>query len=446
MRSRHHRGAFVRWLARERLLRVFLLLGPVLLGALVLSPDATWVGWWQRTAVVIHVAAAIVLGAISSAIAAWTVATARTRGFQPWEATAARSSLAITVRRLTPLWVTAIGTYLVLQTVAYIRTALSSPGTPTWPVVIMTIALITVAVAYGALVGSFVNRVVAGILAPLTLYLAMAAPVYVNGGEEGFGRLLPVIQQPGWDPWLQASVPRILAATLWLTCASLTLLVAASSRPPNLRLPSPANVAIVIAAFAAGALCLAPRVPDGHAFVDLKVATPDNHQCRPVGQGQVCVWNSEQDLLDVYATAYTKLSRAGNGLVGMPEAIVEAGLDQAYPDAAWSFSFERHPSAHQIAGDSIESFMVSAEFLCQRDAEKALGGEAWFPVLTRVLMQRGNLPAPPFSQPAPADSPAVKAILGLQDPEQMRWLITAQQAFIACKNLPPIPSKLSNSS
>lgn len=403
--------------------------------ATVLSPSAGWVGWWQRTAVAIHVGASIVLGTSSAALSAWLVATHR-RDHSFAEASAPRSGAVVVARVVAPVWAIGALCFGAMQLLAYIRTALVAPGRPVISLALLTCGVLAAVCGLGALVGAWTPRLVAAPLAATLALVWMASPVYSAGGEEGWGRLLPVIQQPGWDPALKAADSRILRVVVWqFTLVVVLVLVAGAQRRWTAVRPRWIAVSLVTAGVSA-ALALAPQVADARAFVDQRTLS-DAHVCRLVTGGEVCVWADQADLLAVYGEALGRLAAAAADTDVRPRALVEAGLQEYFPDA-WSVTvMSRHPSVADIVTEQLGRYVPPTPRGCDRYEEPALSGAAWQDVILGVVSRQAGVPVPDYYALAPAH--VVDRLLSMSEGNRRAFIRSATEAVQACRPVPELP-------
>ncbi|GAB3060274.1 hypothetical protein GCM10027053_23070 [Intrasporangium mesophilum] len=420
----------MRSLRSMRVLWIFPLLTGLLLGQMVLDPAATWPGWWQRTTVQIHTVTLMILGTAALAASAWVVAVARGRGLLGSQAAVPTSGARVVARLVGPVWVGAVAGFAVLLTVASIRSASVSPGAPTWSLVALTVAFLGLQVSFGALAGVWLPKFIAPAVALVALMGLTGAQLYVEDGERTWGRLLPVLQQPFWDPTSRAADGRILAATAWLFVASGLLLAAAGLRRPLTPIRWTRLIGLAAAGGVLAMLVLVPRVPEGQAAFADQIGPRDEITCEAVDRGRVCVRSREQDLLPTFRAAYARLHDVAGGLDTMPHSLVETGIAN---DGGFEVQLvSRNPTQDSVLIDLIGQLPTSSPPGCPRAEEPALGLMLWPEVVTSLLERRAGLGLD--AEP----SPVVTRLERLSRGDQDAWLNQASQAVATCRPVPAI--------
>lgn len=401
----------------------------------VMAAGARWVGWWQETAWAVHVGVILLLGIVATALGAWCAGSSRARGVVHQEVEGARSGPALVVHAISPVvWCSTL-IVLGLWAAAYVRTAAASTGQPPWSFMVMTWALLFAQIAFGACLGVWLSRVIAMVLAPVVVVVAMASQFYIEGGEEGYGRLLPLVQQPGWDPDLVVSVSRTLLATGWLLAFSAFLVLLAGQRAPWTP-PGPRPlIGLGGLAVAFAAAVVVPTAEAGRAFVDARDPA-DSHSCQTVGTGSVCVWAGQADLLPTFATAYAKLFAIAGGLDTMPRSLNERGLAGTPADAIVQ-SFRRHPAPDELVAEQLPDLARYQPMGCARWNEPVLEGQPWHHVLASILAHRAGLQPPDGMGVETVE----RALASLPRAVQDDWINRAQHATATCAPIPSLPTR-----
>ncbi len=417
---------------RTPVLWVFPLLLGLLVGSLALDPAATWPGWWQRTTVQIHTATLMLLGTATLAASAWLVAVARARGLLGRQAAVPRTGPAILVRLVAPVWIASASCCLALLLVASIRSSSQSNGLPSWPLVALTVAFLLVQSAFGAVCGMWLPRFVAPVVAVVFFMVFTSTQWYVTGAEVTWGRLLPILQQPFWDPTLQASTPRILLSTFWLVAFAALLFVIAGLKRPLTPVKSTRALALLMVSAFSLLLVLVTVVPPGSAAFADQMPPREDVMCEAAGGGQVCVRGRERDLLPTFRASYQRLESAIGTLDAMPRALKEEGLELTAGDSPVTL-IARHPSVDSILLSQAGLLVAYSPSGCPRTTEPSLGQEQWSQIFGELLLRRLGLP--PQADPYAAVQRLERSTRAVQDD----WIERAQTAVSNCAAVPRLP-------
>lgn len=285
------------------------------------------VGWWQDTTLQVHGYAAIVVGICAAALAAWTVGRSRTSGVNQVEGVGLMPGTAVAARSVSAIWMLAAGAFMTLLVAALGRTAVVQWGVPPWGLVLLTLCLLAAQVGFGAMLGAWLPRWLAPLVAIVVLYGSMIATVFVPEGEHTWGRLYPVIQQT-WDLSGVEDFGRLAVTSVWLLAAAALFMTVAGARRPWRPMPRAIVMAVAAAATAAAAAVVVPQVAQGTQFFNPRGAG-DPVVCAGPAEAQVCVWQEQSQLLAPMAEAFAQLHRVGAGLDFLPTRLVQDRAQEA---------------------------------------------------------------------------------------------------------------------
>lgn len=425
-------------------------LGLALAGvAFALTGSPYWVGRWNDTTLFAHIYASIVIGIISGIVSAVMVGRSQSRGVAVLEQTGLRSGPAVLARTVLPIWVLAAGAFLLVLATATVRTVLTSGrgGSPSWGVVVLTLALLALQVGVGALLGAWLPRWAAVVGTGVLLYGALI-PVYLPDAERTWGRLYPVIQQR-WDDDVVQHTARMLSAAVWLVAAAGLLVVVAGARHrstrPRIRIV--AASALLTATAAAGVLV--PQVARGQQWMSTAAAMRPL-QCAQHDSARICGYSATRKDLATLAVAFADLRRAGTGLDFLPAELVEAGAavapgEPGAPADIWDTSRDR-----------TAAWSPDPSGVIDRARAVDLVAQAVVPVLGEdcarsELAARTDLDASrdiaatlvdriTRTESKPEDTPAHDLLIHLSPELQDAWMNRAVAAAASCRPLPPVPA------
>jgi len=416
--------------------------------AYALTGSPYWVGRWNDTTLFAHIYGSIVIGIISGIVAALIVGRSQSGGVAVLEQTGLRSGPAVAARAVLPVWVLAAAAFLVVLAAATVRTAVATGvGSPSWGVVVLTVALLALQVAVGALLGAWLPRWAAVVGTGVLLYGALI-PVYLPDAERTWGRLYPVIQQR-WDDDVVQHAVRMLSAAVWLIAAAGLLLVVAGSRHRSTRprARTVATAALLTGAAAAGVLM--PQVARGQQWMSTAAAMRPL-QCAEHDAARVCGYSANREDLAMLAAAFADIRRAGAGLGFLPAELVESGAPVAPGDpgapgdigdtsrdrtAAWS----QDPSGRIDRSRALELVAQAVVPVLDEDcARSELAARTDLDASRDIAATLTDRITATVSRPE--DTPAHDQLVHLPRERQDAWMNQAVAAAAACRHLPPVPA------
>ncbi|WP_374970594.1 hypothetical protein [Terrabacter sp. BE26] len=415
--------------------------------AYALTGSPYWVGQWNDTTLFAHLYGSIVIGIISGIVAALMVGRSQSRGVAVLEQTGLRSGPAVLARAVLPVWVLAAAACLLVLAAATVRTFLASGsgGSPSWGVVVLTLALLALQVGVGALLGAWLPRWAAVVGTGVLLYGALI-PVYLPDAERTWGRLYPVIQQR-WDDDVVQHGARMLSAAVWLLAAAGLLVMVAGSRHPSTRPRVGIVAAAALLASAAAAGVLVPQVARGQQWMSTAAAMRPL-QCAEHDSARVCGYSATRENLATIAAAFADVRRSGAGLDFLPAELVEAGAPVApgepgAPAAIWDTSRDRtaewSPDPTGLINRSRAVELVAQAVVPTLDEDCARSElAAWTDLdasrdIAATLTDRIT-----GTVSRPEDTPAHDLLVHLPPDKQDAWMNQAVAAAAACRPLPPV--------
>jgi hypothetical protein len=399
------------------------------------ASDVQWAGYWQNTTLKVHTYACIVIGVVAGALAAWQAGRSRAAGLDPMENTATVGGARIVLRAVAPIWAIATTGFLLVLASALGRSAVVHAGTPPWGLVVMTVAVLGMQVAAGAALGAWLPRRAAPVVTIVVLYAGAAAPVYVEGGERTWGRLYPIVQQL-WDPLMREVPSRTLAASVWLTCVAVVLVLVAGRRwtgvrPSRVLLAGAALIAALSASFV-----VVPQVAPGEQFATVR-GPGDAIACTNGPGPSYCAWADHADTLPAVADAGRAFARATDGLAFIPTTLAEPGVARALgrPAVEVSAFTTPVPSREEAMAALVAASAPQPGPTCVGADGAVIGGSDAARAIPAVLSERLGVPAT-FG----TDSVAYPALRQLNVAQQDAWMNAAARAEVNCTQPPQVPT------
>lgn len=413
------------------------LLALALIGiAELITGRSQWVGWWQDTALHVHTFSGIVVGIPAAALAAWTVGRSRASGVNQVEGVGRQPGPAVVARSVVAIWVLATGVFFVVLVAALARTAVVSWGVPPWGLVLMTVCLLAAQVGFGAMLGAWLPRWLAPLVAIVVLYGGAFAPIVVPDGEHTWGRLYPIIQQ-FWDRSGVEAFDRLAIAAAWLLAAAALCLTVAGARQPWQSVPRRSLAAVTVVAAAAAAGVLVPQVAPGAQFANAR-GVDDPITCAGPAEARVCVFEEQEQLLAPMADAFAQLHRAGAGLDYLPARLVQAGSQPAVDRAegaeartAFWTPTTADPTTAELLDTALAVSTPTLPDTCYNANGENLVNSEPLSAVRDLLAARLGLPA--------NDPDTLAPLLRVSSQQQDGWLNAAAAAAAACQRLPPLP-------
>jgi hypothetical protein len=402
------------------------------------SQDPLWGGRSIDTTLWVHTYALVVVGPLMATAAAWSTASAPARLL---DSISPRTLSTTSVTWATIMIWASLAHLLVLLAASWRSASIAGAGLPSWPVVMLTEAVLGAQLAAGMVIGSVVrSRVLAPALALLIGYGTYVAYVLSDAGNS-VHRFYPLIQEH-WDPELLPSISRLAWTTVWL-CAVTTLLlaaVAALQRSGRLAVSGWWAARLAAVALTAVVTCglLASFTGPPGATLLAQVRPRSDVVCRAVGPGDVCVWRPDAYQLPTLQSGLRLAQTAAGSLPGFPQHVAEPLISSTGRPVDEEILFPTSPSsAADAAATVLDALLPTPTGECDLATNPPeLGGLPWDQLFGAVLYARANVPTEGPGVDSPFFERQLKAVLGLPRPAQDAWLEEAFTAYQGCRRIP----------